>query len=678
MGNNWAIVVGVNHYDFLPEASLRFAVKDALAMKAFLCEAAGFPEKQVLLCGDGSSGTRKATRPILRDILLHQIQHAKDADNLWFFFSGHGLGEHLMPIDGNPNDLPDTAISIHFVTERLRACKAKNIVLVLDMCRNEHHEVGQKSAVSVADSLKRLVQEREGQQGIITLFSCGRGESSYEIASLEQGAFTHALLEGLKQQTILKELETYLARRVPELHSVDRKTRKQVPLVIPEPGWKYDEPILSHYATAIDVARLKEMAIDAECDGEIAKAIRLWEQVNLLAEKGDDRQRALNKIKQLSANQSRTGPSLIIAPQQIEPPVPIVFQQSQMIAPKLQNSIDTIPLESEKKVDYRKLRDLLKDGKWEEADRETLALMLQASNRQAHGCLNEDSLKNFPCKDLRTIDELWVQASNGHFGFRVQKTIWEECGSPMSSGKDWDRFCIRVGWQDSSTNDYVEASGLQRNPYLSPPGELPLGLGEGIEEEEVWCSFIAQRFTGCNSHPYVIDAVPLELDKGIDYYQKLRELLREGKWEEADEETLQVMLQVANRKSAGCLDTDSLEQFPCEDLRTIDQLWVNASRGYFGFSVQKNIWEECGSPTSSEEDWDYFCFRVGWKKQSEKAYVNYSDLKKSPGNSPKGELPARIERRTVLNLLDLEAWRGSGVEVVENFYLWVLFSREDL
>jgi uncharacterized caspase-like protein len=188
MANNWAIVVGVNEYDFLPEASLRFAVKDALAMKAFLCEEAEFPETQVLLCGDGSSGTRKATRPVLRDILLHQLQRARNADNLWFFFSGHGLGEHLMPIDGNPNDLQDTAISIHFVTEKLRACKAKNIVLVLDMCRNEHRDAGQKSALSVADSLKKLVQDREGQQGIITLFSCGRGESSYEIASLEQGA----------------------------------------------------------------------------------------------------------------------------------------------------------------------------------------------------------------------------------------------------------------------------------------------------------------------------------------------------------------------------------------------------------------------------------------------------------------------------------------------------------
>lgn len=38
MANNWAIVVGVNKYDFLPEASLKFAVADALAMKSFLAD----------------------------------------------------------------------------------------------------------------------------------------------------------------------------------------------------------------------------------------------------------------------------------------------------------------------------------------------------------------------------------------------------------------------------------------------------------------------------------------------------------------------------------------------------------------------------------------------------------------------------------------------------------------
>jgi Caspase domain len=300
MANNWAIVVGINQYKFLPQAPLKFAVADALAMRSFLCEEAGFKPDQVLLCGDGGEEfSRDSTRSTLRDILLHQIQRAQKADNLWFFFSGHGIDDHLMPMDGNSRDVKDTAISIHFVTDCLRKCKTKNIVMILDMCRNESRDVGRKNVPSIETEIRDLVKQRDGQQGIITLFSCSHGESSYEIADLKQGAFTYALLEGLRTHSILKDLARHLEQRVPELHQSSGKNRKQVPLLIPEPDWKLNDPILSHYATAVDVVQLKEMAIDAECDGDFDRALQLWEQVNLLATKLDDRRRALNKVQDL-------------------------------------------------------------------------------------------------------------------------------------------------------------------------------------------------------------------------------------------------------------------------------------------------------------------------------------------------------------------------------------------
>ncbi|MFM6250457.1 MAG: GUN4 domain-containing protein, partial [Dolichospermum sp.] len=78
--------------------------------------------------------------------------------------------------------------------------------------------------------------------------------------------------------------------------------------------------------------------------------------------------------------------------------------------------------------------------------------------------------------------------------------------------------------------------------------------------------------------------VELKSDVGMDY-SKLRDLLKAGKWKEADEETLRVMLVVAKREEEGWLDTESIDNFPCADLRTIDQLWVKYSEGRFGFSV---------------------------------------------------------------------------------------------
>jgi hypothetical protein len=75
---------------------------------------------------------------------------------------------------------------------------------------------------------------------------------------------------------------------------------------------------------------------------------------------------------------------------------------------------------------------------------------------------------------------------------------------------------------------------------------------------------------------------------------KLADLLASGRWKEADEETLKILLQVADREKEGWLGVASIENFPCEDLLAIDQLWLKSSDGRFGFSVQKQIWKSLG------------------------------------------------------------------------------------
>ncbi len=132
--------------------------------------------------------------------------------------------------------------------------------------------------------------------------------------------------------------------------------------------------------------------------------------------------------------------------------------------PKL--SIATDDLSSEKGISYAKLRDLLQANQWKEADRETYLRMLEAVGRKDGDWLRAEELLTFACADLQTIDRLWVKYSNGHFGFSVQKKIWQQCGSPTSDGKDWDRFCVKVGWQGSN-NYYVAYSELKYDPKIS-------------------------------------------------------------------------------------------------------------------------------------------------------------------------------------------------------------------
>jgi serine/threonine protein kinase len=91
-------------------------------------------------------------------------------------------------------------------------------------------------------------------------------------------------------------------------------------------------------------------------------------------------------------------------------------------------------------IDYSKLQEFLVAQNWNEADRETLAIMLRVSGREQEGWLREKDLKQFPCEDLYTIDQLWVRYSNGRFGFSVQQRSFYECG------KNYSIFGDRMGW----------------------------------------------------------------------------------------------------------------------------------------------------------------------------------------------------------------------------------------
>lgn len=137
--------------------------------------------------------------------------------------------------------------------------------------------------------------------------------------------------------------------------------------------------------------------------------------------------------------------------------------------------------------------------------------------------------------------------------------------------------------------------------------------------------------TDISDHPSKITADPK--------YQKLEELLFQQHWKEADQETYRLMITTCGKKDGDWFSENDLKTFPCEDLQTLDRLWVKYSEGKWGFSVQKQIWEECGSPTDYNDGWEKFCDRVGWKKNGK--WLEYEqltfDLEKTlPGEFPFG------------------------------------------
>ncbi len=88
------------------------------------------------------------------------------------------------------------------------------------------------------------------------------------------------------------------------------------------------------------------------------------------------------------------------------------------------------------------------------------------------------------------------------------------------------------------------------------------------------------------------------------------------------------MLKAARREKEGYLSRYSIDIFPCDDLRTIDQLWVKYSQGSFGFSVQKKIWLEVGGKLDYETEkklGDRVGWRIRWGSRSG-LWLSYNDL----------------------------------------------------
>lgn len=118
---------------------------------------------------------------------------------------------------------------------------------------------------------------------------------------------------------------------------------------------------------------------------------------------------------------------------------------------------------------------------------------------------------------------------------------------------------------------------------------------------------------------------------GIDY-TKLRDLLQRKKWKEADKQTWDVLCQLLGKPSGYYLKNGDIENLPCEDLRTIDKLWLKYSDGRFGFSVQKRIYDE------TERDYPVFCNCVGWPIHEP---ANLESLLQFNLKAPLGHLPSR-------------------------------------
>lgn len=167
----------------------------------------------------------------------------------------------------------------------------------------------------------------------------------------------------------------------------------------------------------------------------------------------------------------------------------------------LQNRTESRAVQAVERVyaelNYGQLRALLLAKKWQDADQETKAVLFKALGLTLSDQLRPADIEELPCRDLQLIDQLWVQCSNGRFGFSVQRSIWQPLNELYwDKAEVWGRFSDRVGWRkgnfltDKSWKRYGELTFAAH----APTGHLPfLGDNFGIFTIEAissrlgWC-----------------------------------------------------------------------------------------------------------------------------------------------------------------------------------------------
>ena len=317
-------------------------------------------------------------------------------------------------------------------------------------------------------------------------------------------------------------------------------------------------------------------------------------------------------------------------------------------------------------IDYRQLKNFLAAQKWQEADAETREIMLKILGRETREWGAKAEIEKFPCTDLSIIDKLWIKYSNGRFGFSVQKIIWQNIGGqPDADHNTYIRFAEQVGWRVNKNWLSWFDLNFSINALF---GHLPCGVGRGMVDFGI--AFLSRIETCGLEEPKNIS---LNITGKIETnYSRLRDFLAEGKWQEADKETVALMLKVAGKNQDEKLSVLDIESFPCSELEKINQLWVDYSQGRFGFSVQKSIYFDVEK--SIEERfgknrkyykmiWQNFSDAVGWQVEGQAKY--YKDMDFSL-NAPIGHLPVSWCVKFKVEKFGVGVWRETFFNRVNN------------
>ena len=217
-----ALIIGVEEYEYTHDAP--YANNDAIIFKDFAVKTLGIPADNIKALVN-TEGSRLNTKRTLKK-WLPQIM-GEGVTDFYLFFSGHGLatadGEdlYLLPYDGDPTLLEDSALTREEIFSTINAFEPNNVIVFLDTCYSGTTRSDENLLVAAKPVSIDVVDK-----GVPNNFTVFTASANNEIASSLEGAkhglFSYFMMKGLEgsadlnedQKITTGELHAYVQKKV--------------------------------------------------------------------------------------------------------------------------------------------------------------------------------------------------------------------------------------------------------------------------------------------------------------------------------------------------------------------------------------------------------------------------------------------------------------------------------
>ena len=192
-----AIIIGVENYENTPVKAL-YANNDAETFKNFAYRSLGISKSNVKVLIDSDAKRINALKA-LKKWLPKKIT-APNQFELFVFFSGHGYpsdeeGLHLIPQDGDPTLLEESALSHRKIIKLIEKTKPKSVTMFLDACYSGQSRTDEVLVAGLKPIIVTAVNEEIPEN--FSIFSSSKSSQvSATIKEAEHGIFSYYLMKG--------------------------------------------------------------------------------------------------------------------------------------------------------------------------------------------------------------------------------------------------------------------------------------------------------------------------------------------------------------------------------------------------------------------------------------------------------------------------------------------------